>query len=93
MGFGRNPHIAKAEAAQQRAQDATDVPTEVRAWREAAHLWDRAAAKEKEGKRRAECEANAAAARERAEAATQKPSPSPAAVAVQLKVLRGGAEE
>ena len=90
MGFGRNPHVAKAEAAQAKAQEATDVASEVRAYLEAAHLWDRAAAKEKEGKRRTEYEANAEAARERSTAATQKAEPSPAAVAEQLKVLRGG---
>ncbi|MBI5480456.1 MAG: hypothetical protein HY906_16450, partial [Deltaproteobacteria bacterium] len=58
----------------------------------AAHLWDRAAAKEKqkEGKRRVEYEANAAAARERASAATQKPAASPAALAAQLKAPRDG---
>jgi len=68
MGFGRNPHVAKAEAAQAKAEEAKDVASEVRAYREAAHLWDRAAAKEKDGKRRTEYEANAEAARERADA-------------------------
>ena len=91
MGFGRNPHVAKAEAAQVKARESKDVASEVRAYLEAAHLWDRAAAKEKEGsKRRAEYEANAEAARERSDAATQKPAPSPAALEAQLKVLRGG---
>ena len=70
MGFGRNPHVAKAEAAQLKAQEATDGASEARAYREAAHLWDRASAKEKDSKRRAEYEANAEAARERADAAT-----------------------
>jgi len=91
MGIGRNPFVAKAEAAQAKAQEATDVGSEVRAYLEAAHLWDRAAAREKAGKRRAEYEANAEAARERSTAATQKPAASPAAVVAQLKVLRGGA--
>jgi hypothetical protein len=90
MGFGRNPYVAKAEAAQARAQEATDAASEVGAYLEAAHLWDRAAAKEKDGKRRAEYEANAAAARERSTEAEQKPAVSPAALAAQLKVLRGG---
>jgi hypothetical protein len=89
MGFGRNPHVAKAEAAQAKAKGATDVVSEVRAYREAAHLWDRAAAKEKDGKRRTEYEANAEAARERAEAATQKSAPSQADLEAQMKVLRG----
>jgi hypothetical protein len=93
MGFGRNPHVAKAEAAQAKAQEATDVVSEVRAYREAAHLWDRAAAKEKDGKRRIEYAANAEAARERADAAEQKPAPSPADLETQLKVLRGGKDD
>ena len=84
MGFGRNPHVAKAEAAQDKAQAAKDVASEARAYLEAAHLWDRAAAREKEGKRRTEYEANAVAARERASAATQKVAPSPAAVAARV---------
>ncbi len=46
MGFGRNPHVAKAEAAELKAQEAEDGGTEVRAWLEAAHLWERAAGKE-----------------------------------------------
>jgi hypothetical protein len=91
MGFGRNPHVAKAEAAEAKAQEATDVASETRAYLEAAHLWDRAVAKEKDGKRRAEYEAKAEAVRERLDAATQKPAPSQAALAAQLKVLRGGA--
>jgi hypothetical protein len=90
MGFGRYPHVAKAEAAQAKAREAKDVVSEVRAYLEAAHLWDRAAAKEKDGKRRTEYEANAAAARERSTEAEQKPAPSAAALAAQLKVLRGG---
>jgi hypothetical protein len=100
MGFGRNPHVAKAEAAEAKAQEATDVASEARAYLEAAHLWDRAAAKELAAgrhraggaaERRAQYEANAAAAREHSSAATQKSAPSPAALAAQLKVLRGGA--
>ncbi len=90
MGFGRNPHVAKAEAAEAKAQEATDVASETRAYLEAAHLWERAAAKEKDGKRRTEYEARAAAARERSTAATQRPAPSPAALAARLKLLRGG---
>jgi len=93
MGFGRNPHVAKAEAASAKAQEATDVASERMAYLEAAHFWDRAAAKEKDGKRRAEYEANAEAARERADAATQKPAPSPADLETQLKVLRGDADD
>ena len=90
MGFGRNPHVAKAEAAQAKAQEARDVASEAMAYQEAAHLWDRAASKEKEGKRRVEYQANAEAARERSNEATQKPAPSAADLLAQLKVPRGG---
>jgi hypothetical protein len=63
MAFGKNPHVAKAEAAQLKAQDAKDANAEAHAWREAARLWERAASREPEGKRRAEYTANAERAR------------------------------
>ena len=59
MSFGKNPHVAKAEAAELKATDATDPIARERAYRDAAHLWDRAAAKEAPGKRRTEYEARA----------------------------------
>ena len=46
MGFGKNPHVAKAQAAEQKAQVATDEAARTLAWREAARLWDRAAERE-----------------------------------------------
>jgi hypothetical protein len=67
MGFGRNPYVTKAEAAEQKARDAADEPSRIRACREAAHEWDRAAEREQPGKRRTEYEGNAARARELAE--------------------------
>jgi hypothetical protein len=54
MSFGRNPHVAKAEAAEQKALDAKDDDSRKRAYLEAAHLWDRAAEREKPGKKRDE---------------------------------------
>ena len=90
MGFGRNPHVAKAEAAEAKAMEATDVASEARAYLEAARLWDRAAAKEKAGKWRTKYEANAQAAREHADAAEQKAVPSVADLKAQLDLLRGG---
>jgi len=66
MGFGRNQFVAKAEAAEQKAADAPDDIARVRALREAAHEWDRAADREKPGSRREEYLKNAA--RNRAEA-------------------------
>ena len=59
MGFGRNPYVSKAQAAEQKAQEATDEPARARAYREAAHEWDRAAEREKPGKLRSEYEAHA----------------------------------
>jgi len=69
MSFGRNPYVTKAETAEQKAADATDESTRVRAHRDAAREWDRAAAREKPGKRRDEYLANAEKNRELADAA------------------------
>ena len=85
MGFGRNPYVSKAQAAEQKAQEATDEASQVRAYRDAAHQWDRAAEREKPGKKRAEYEANAARNRELADGfetrsgapSDQAPTPSP----------------
>jgi len=59
VSFGRNPFVAKAQAAEQKAADATDAIARVAAYRDAAHQWDRAAAKEKPGKTRDEYLASA----------------------------------
>ena len=67
MSFGRNPHLAKAQAAEQKAADASDASTRARAYRDAAHQWDRAAEREPPGKRRVEYEQNAERNRELAE--------------------------
>jgi hypothetical protein len=63
MGFGKNPHVARAQAAEQKAVDAGDDGARARAYRDAAHQWDRAAERETPGKRRSEYERNAVAAR------------------------------
>ena len=68
MSFGRNPHVAKAEAAEQKAGDARDAHSRERAWREAAHLWGRAAERETDAKRCASYTARAEAARAKADA-------------------------
>jgi hypothetical protein len=52
MSFGRNPHVAKAEAAEQKADSAKDGIARQQALREAAHQWDRAADREKDTKRK-----------------------------------------
>ncbi len=59
MSFGKNPHVAKAQAAEQKAEDAVDKPARTLAYREAAHQWDRAATRENPGKKRTEYEQNA----------------------------------
>ncbi len=52
MGFGRNPYVPKAQAAELKAADAADDIARARAYREAAHQWDRAAERETPGKQR-----------------------------------------
>ena len=68
MAFGRNPHVAKAIAAEQKANEATDDASRARALRDAAHQWDRAAERETPGPRREEYEGNATRNREKADA-------------------------
>jgi len=76
--FGKNPHVPKAEAAELKAHEAKDTIARVRAHREAAHLWDRAAEREKPGKTRALYEANAVKNREIADNDGAAPTPSDA---------------
>lgn len=59
MSFGKNPYVAKAQAAELKAADAPDTAAASRAYREAAHEWERAAGREPVGKRRSEYERNA----------------------------------
>ena len=68
MSFGRNPHVAKAEAAEQKALEAKDPAAAEMAWREAGRQWERAAAREKDGKRVELYAANAERARATADA-------------------------
>ena len=67
MSFGRNPHVAKAEAEEQKALAARDPSAIERAWREGARQWDRAAERETDAKRRQEYVDRAAAARAKAD--------------------------
>lgn len=67
MSFGRNPHVAKAEAEEQKALHAKDSKAAELAWREAARQWDRAAAKADNPKQEAELNLKAAAARAKAD--------------------------
>lgn len=67
MSFGRNPHVAKAEAEELKAATAKDAKAMELAWREAARQWERAADREKDGKRKTEYAAKAEAARANAD--------------------------
>jgi hypothetical protein len=67
MSFGRNPHVAKAEAAEQKALAARDATAAEHAWREAGRLWERAADRETDAKRRVAYTANADRARKAAD--------------------------
>ena len=72
MSFGRNPHVSKAEAAEQKATGAKDSTAREHAWREAGRLWERAADRETDAKRRQSYTANA----ERARASADEPPPN-----------------
>ncbi len=72
MSFGRNPHVAKAQAAEQKAQEAKDAGSYERAWRDAGRLWERAAERETDAKRRTEYLAKS----EHARATADEPPPA-----------------
>jgi hypothetical protein len=94
MSFGKNPYLAKAQAAELKANDAPDPAAQARAYREAAHEWERAAGREPPGKRRSEYEQNAernralADGEAAAEGAEHAGAPPPAAAAPKPAVLR-----
>lgn len=77
MSFGRNPYVEKAQVAQQKAEEAADPASRERLLREAAHEWDRAAAREKPGKKRDEYLRSAEETRKRADAPEGSARPSP----------------
>ncbi|MDB4963556.1 MAG: hypothetical protein JWP01_3555 [Myxococcales bacterium] len=76
MSFGKNPHVAKAEAAEQKATSAKDASSYERAWRDAGRLWERAADRETDDKRRVLYTANAERARASADAPPPEDMPS-----------------
>jgi hypothetical protein len=67
MSFGRNVHVAKAEAAEQKARSASDAAAYEHAWREAGRQWERAADRETDPKRKQLYATNAERARELAD--------------------------
>lgn len=73
MGFGQNPHVAKAEAAEQKAESAENDDDRAQAWRDAGRLWERAADRESDGKRRTQYTANAAQAYASADGSPPEP--------------------
>jgi hypothetical protein len=73
MSFGRNPHVAKAEGAEQKALNAKDAAASEQAWREAGRLWERAADREPDAKRRVTYTANARRARAHADGDVAEP--------------------
>ena len=77
MSFGRNPHVAKAEVAEQKALAASDEAARSTAWRDAARLWERASEREVSEKRRAEYAQRAEAARRAADGEEAEPDEVP----------------
>lgn len=63
MSFGKNPHVARAEAAEQKALSAPDEAAREQAWLEAGRQWDRATDREKDARRREFYAERASAAR------------------------------
>ncbi|MCA9585597.1 MAG: hypothetical protein KC657_09585 [Myxococcales bacterium] len=87
MSFGRNPHVAKAEAAEQKAQCSKDAAACEQAWREAARQWDRAADRETDDKRKTEYSDKAECARTAAdESRGATPDKDAAVEAVNAKI-------
>lgn len=76
MSFGRNPHVAHAEAAELKARSAKDSTACEHAWREAGRLWERAADRETDTKRRVLYTENAQRARASADDPTAVTDPS-----------------
>jgi hypothetical protein len=74
MSFGRNPHVAKAEAEELKAESAKDAPARELAYREAARQWDRAAEREADGKKRKLYESRAESARALADSPDEAPA-------------------
>lgn len=89
MSFGKNPHVAKATAAEQKARAAGDENARASAWREAARLWERAAEREQFDKRIAEYTRNAEAARREADGETAAEEPEVSAPALVAPIDRG----
>lgn len=88
MAFGKNPHIAKAQIAEQKALEARDADSRERLWRESAHLWERAASKELDSKKKVQFEQNAEQARIKADEPVPEEENPVGAVIVRLAELQ-----
>ena len=66
MSIGQNPYVRKAQSAEAKAADATDGSVRTRAYRDAAHQWERAATREGPGHKRDEYEGYAGTNRRKA---------------------------
>lgn len=73
MSFGRNPHVAKAEAAELKAANARDSAAREQAFREAARQWDRAAERETDDRKKRQYEERAVVARSNADGDSEPP--------------------
>lgn len=87
MGFNQNPFVAKATTAEQKAEAARDSSARTSAWLEAAHLWERAAGREKNEKRAAEYLKKAESAREASEEPVETVAPTPAPTEIPRREL------
>ncbi len=87
MSFGKNPYVAKAQLAEQKAESATDRSARAMAYRDAAHQWDRAAAREKPGKFRSQYEENATRNRELADGEDAPRDPDTTKAAPKLRLV------
>jgi hypothetical protein len=92
MSFGRNPHVAKAEAEEQKARSATDSAACELAWREGARQWERAAERETDDRRRQQYADRAEAARASADDARTKDPEPVANLIAKLKPSTPGAK-
>jgi len=88
MSFGKNPFVAKAQLAEQKAEAAGDHSAREMAYRDAAHQWDRAAAREKPGKFRDQYEENATRNRELADGDGEAASGTTASSPPRLTVVK-----
>lgn len=78
MSFGRNPHVAKAQAAEQKAQLAKDNSARTLAWREAARQWERASERENSDAKKQDYAARAREARDQADGVANEDTANPA---------------